>query len=411
MSKEKIKKGNHTSHLALHISNKGITLVALIITIVVMLILIAVTLSLALGSNGVLNNLKEAKEGTEIAAEKEKLQDAVFATVKNSEGVNLDNIVLPEGFKEISRYENKTIYQGPSGKLYEVENVTGKITEIDKIPEEIEDLKITTDTQGVIFTKADGVTPGDPNNLKNGDIVIYGDYKYTYSGGWTVAVLDKTKEEYGNIAEEIYGKPIVNLFGTFKNCTNLVKAPSIPSTVTYLNQTFLGCSNLKNPPDLPGVATNVNDLFYGCSSLVAPPEMPKGITNMNNAFRGCSSLKTAPQIPETVKIMTYTFYNCSSLKEAPEIPNGVTNMTYTFRGCYVLEKTPVIPASVTNMNSTFYNCYKIQGEIIINASPTTYTTCFQNAGRDGTGIILKGSSTVLNELAATNTQGKVTVSN
>ena len=43
---------------------KGITLIALIITIVVMLILVAVTLSIALGQNGVVTNAKDAAKGT-----------------------------------------------------------------------------------------------------------------------------------------------------------------------------------------------------------------------------------------------------------------------------------------------------------------------------------------------------------
>lgn len=111
-------------------SEHGITLIALIITIVVMLILVAVTLSIALGENGVINSAKEAKEKTNIEIEKEKLLDAVFATVGSSGEVNLEDIVLPEGFTEVSSDDTKVTYQGPSGKQYEVENITGKITEI-----------------------------------------------------------------------------------------------------------------------------------------------------------------------------------------------------------------------------------------------------------------------------------------
>lgn len=43
---------------------KGITLVALIITIIVMLILVAVTISIALGQNGVFTNAKKAATDT-----------------------------------------------------------------------------------------------------------------------------------------------------------------------------------------------------------------------------------------------------------------------------------------------------------------------------------------------------------
>ena len=63
MLKEKIKHRSRTSHFASRTSNKGITLIALIITIVVMLILVAVTLSIALGENGMINSTQEAKRG------------------------------------------------------------------------------------------------------------------------------------------------------------------------------------------------------------------------------------------------------------------------------------------------------------------------------------------------------------
>lgn len=50
---------------------KGITLVALIITIIVMLILVAVTISIALGQNGLVNNAKDATQNTQLEMEKE----------------------------------------------------------------------------------------------------------------------------------------------------------------------------------------------------------------------------------------------------------------------------------------------------------------------------------------------------
>ncbi len=46
-------------------AQKGITLIALIITIIVMLVLVAVTLTIALGDNGIINNAKEASMQTE----------------------------------------------------------------------------------------------------------------------------------------------------------------------------------------------------------------------------------------------------------------------------------------------------------------------------------------------------------
>ena len=54
--------------------NKGITLIALVVTIVVLLILAGITISLVFGSNGVINKAQEANENTKIAQVREQLE-------------------------------------------------------------------------------------------------------------------------------------------------------------------------------------------------------------------------------------------------------------------------------------------------------------------------------------------------
>ena len=85
MSKEKFK-------------NKGITLIALIITIIVMLILTGVTLSITLGDNGLVNKAKEATTQTQVAMDRELLLSAVVGTINENGEINLAEIVLPAGF-------------------------------------------------------------------------------------------------------------------------------------------------------------------------------------------------------------------------------------------------------------------------------------------------------------------------
>ena len=50
---------------------KGITLVALVVTIVVLLILAGVTINLVIGQNGLINRAKEAAQKTKNATESE----------------------------------------------------------------------------------------------------------------------------------------------------------------------------------------------------------------------------------------------------------------------------------------------------------------------------------------------------
>ena len=51
--------------------NKGITLIALVITIIVLLILAGVTIAMLTGHNGLLNKTSESKIASEIGEEKE----------------------------------------------------------------------------------------------------------------------------------------------------------------------------------------------------------------------------------------------------------------------------------------------------------------------------------------------------
>ena len=54
--------------------NKGITLIALVITIIVLLILASVTIAAISGDNGILNNASLAKVSTEFASYKEEVE-------------------------------------------------------------------------------------------------------------------------------------------------------------------------------------------------------------------------------------------------------------------------------------------------------------------------------------------------
>ena len=79
--------------------NKGITLIALVITIIVLLILAAVSIATLTGENGILSKANTAKTETEKAGAKEKVQMAVMSSFDDSGKLdytqlktNLDNV-------------------------------------------------------------------------------------------------------------------------------------------------------------------------------------------------------------------------------------------------------------------------------------------------------------------------------
>ena len=120
MSKEKLK-------------NKGITLIALIITIIVMLILVAVTLSVTLGDNGLITKAREAKIQTEIAMDKELLLSSVVGAIGEDGKVDFSKINLPENFTG-----SNGVYISSNGYTFNV-SPNGSITYV-----ETEDDNIST---------------------------------------------------------------------------------------------------------------------------------------------------------------------------------------------------------------------------------------------------------------------------
>lgn len=231
---------------------------------------------------------------------------------------------------------------------------------------------VKTDNSNKIPDGATYTTDGNtltefPETPQTGDTYEEGDYKYTYNKGfrygneWSVRVKDTSKTSYGEILNEIAGKPVTAMIFTFENCTNLKTSPTIPDSVT----------------DMYGA-------FVNCSSLVNAPIIPDGVTGLYQTFFRCTSLTTAPTIPNSVTEMTNTFSNCTSLTTAPTIPN-----------------------SVTEMSGIFDTCTSLTGTIEINADVIySYRYCFANTSKP---ITLTGSSTMLSTLAATATRGNVTV--
>lgn len=82
-------------------SNKGITLIALVVTIIILLILASVTLSSLIGDNGIITMANKAKKRTEEANQKEQEALASLLNLLNSNG-NTDNptdkVDIPDEF-------------------------------------------------------------------------------------------------------------------------------------------------------------------------------------------------------------------------------------------------------------------------------------------------------------------------
>ena len=89
--------------------NKGITLIALVISIIVLLVLVGVSISMLTGQNGILRRTVEAKEKTDIEKEKEYIKLA-YAHAKIKKETSIDSDIEQEMQQEMDSLtgQNKT---------------------------------------------------------------------------------------------------------------------------------------------------------------------------------------------------------------------------------------------------------------------------------------------------------------
>ena len=150
---------------------KGITLIALVVTIIVLLILAGVSIAMLTGNNGILSQGKRAKEETTVGHEKEAVQMAYAGAKAKKLGeevtaedvneqltINGENATATEG-------TNKIIVTFTSGKVYTIDQ-SGKITQ--KTPAK-------KGTLAYMYEKAEGCTKTD-GSCTNAEHLHIGDY-------------------------------------------------------------------------------------------------------------------------------------------------------------------------------------------------------------------------------------------
>ena len=315
---------------------KGITLIALVVTIVVLLILAGISISMLTGENGV-------------------IAQANNSAIKTDNGTVLENIRL-----KVTEYETR---------------INGE-----KVTNRLEQLKIDgiIDEQGVVNCKTligQKLKTGNGNNYK--DVYVIEENELYY--------YDKkcNKNYLGDIGsdEEIYDEADTSLFnitddgvisikkeyGYYSNGSGYwdswtLEELVIPSevngiTVTSITDYFIGANEkIKKVYLSDSIIKIEKGAFERCSSLTSIT-IPNSVTSIGyNAFRYCGSL-TSITIPDSVtSIVGCAFEGCRSLTSIT-IPDSVTSIrTHAFCGCSSLTSI-TIPDSVTSIDYyAFYDC-------------------------------------------------------
>lgn len=214
--------------------NKGITLIALVITIIVLLILTGVTIATLTGENGILTRATDAKEQTEIASVREQAQLDITNWVADKMENGEDVIVnTPEKIQEIL----ESVNQNNENKYYKGFTDTG-ITTPNGYEVPYEELYITSSSGEETASKT-------IEDLVAGDIVYYdtGNTSVGNEGIIECIVLYDSSLEYGVQIISADTVDTVTLgdsdFNTSMNSYNNAITTLNAKAGDYLNETYV----------------------------------------------------------------------------------------------------------------------------------------------------------------------------
>ena len=368
---------------------KGITLIALVITIIVLLILAGVSIATLTGENGILTRANDAviKNDNATVAEAIRLKLLEFTANKETneetasgglEYLRNEGIIDGSGVVNIQELLNQTLKTGNGSNkkdVYIIEdnhlyyydedgNPTdlGELGDLDEVLEETDPKLFSITSDGTISVKNRGeyysekewtvenvVIPSEIDGIKvrkiaenmfasgrgnpvgQGEIVIYESFRKIKS-----IVLPEGIEEIGE--------------GAFENCRKLEKIVLPESLIKIGVASFVNCTSLNNIT----IPNSVQEIGGAC-------------------FQVCTSLKNITLPDNMQQIPEYTFYLCTNLENIT-VPNSVTTIgEAAFMGCVNL-KNINIPSSVSNIGAmAFMVCDRIEN-IEVDANNPNYSS-------------------------------------
>ena len=387
--------------------NKGITLIALVVTIIVLLILAGISISMLSGQNSTLNRAREAKGEYSNSTEKEQIQLSYNSAITKKIGESITaeelqnelNGVVGKNEDGTSKAEVTDKGNGvfnvkfiKTNHNYKVDNgdVTLLVEEDKSVvePENIADWEYDSNDDGTLtITGYKGrdtevVIPNYINGVKvkklekEGGYSIWSDNILNVNGAFNIGsayrkgqnTIEKVTISYGieEVGEYAFAGTInmknvsiptsVTTIGVyaFYACSGLTNV-TIPSSVTIIKVgTFYMCSSLKDVT-IPSSVTEIgNYAFRSCSSL-ENITIPSSVTMIDDgAFESCSNL-TSITIPSSVtSIKNVVFCECSSLKDVT-IPSSVTEIGINAFGSCSSLKNITIPSSVTSIKTNAFS--------------------------------------------------------
>ena len=286
---------------------RGITLIALVITIIVLLILAGISIQSIMGDDGLLTKAANAKQQTAIAQEVEQinlqysdcqtdvaLSGSIGAEVTALQLENEMNDAYGAGTVTVKQSGSKLIVTYTDSKRsYEISAELGRVESTLNWDEIFE----------VAAKHPDQVNSESIGIAEDGTAVNLDLWEWDVYSSGTKVCLSRYESSYsynGYIGEYVNGKiigkmpmyildveggytkflPVTNLNATFYGATDLVEAPELPSTIEKMENTFNSCTNLVKAPKIPEKVTYMSSTFSGCNSLTG--ELRVNATSLNS---------------------------------------------------------------------------------------------------------------------------------
>ena len=328
-------------------NEKGITLIALVVTIIVLLILAGISISMLTGENGILTKTNVAKVSTELSTYKEELNSW-----------KLEQLMKNEDFFEdtLSAGKNNLYYNG----IKQNGNIKTIIQDIsDEYMDELEIIKgelviNTTDKSKLEASKIAQIS-SNPYIIVDGELKSAGANLDLMSSDGTLTIPENVTK-IGS--------------GAFSNVSN-IKTVIISGNVKEIgDNAFAYNTTLQKVVLQDGIERIGSKAFYQCYNL-SQLDLPDTITSIGE-FAIANTKLTTLEIPSGLKIINkYTFFGLRYL-EILNIPEGIEELKSDAFGNANRLEYATIPSTITYIDSNAFSDCPNLVNITINSDKFVY---------------------------------------
>ena len=390
--------------LRLKNENRGITLIALVVTIIVLIILASISINLLFGNNGIITKAREAKSSAAIAEEREKIELAYMGDIAGTGEFDYDEFIeelhknLNQNANAIEIGENEYIIGNPdTDRAFKIEG--GKCTYIGKLSELSDMIVISVDREngenlsiGGVTINANLITLNEANDSDIGLEYGWSSSNTVEPSSYQTATLNKESEfkrtaeletrvgEAGNyylwLKAKLKNKDIQKTYGVyeFKELSMLVKAEtSVYYGSKFLNNSFgIERQKIKSIEIVRGIdGYNQADGYWDVSAQKNGEILAwyKQDGDYYNVWIGAKDAGKIVANENGYELFAYIGTSQYSYIEAKI--DGLTNldtsymtrmdgMFYQSRGIKKLDLSTFDTRNVTTMKDMFYRCADLQ---------------------------------------------------